>query len=39
MHKVHQFLDYSATHPDKIITYRASNVILSAHSDASYLSE
>ena len=39
MHKVHQFIDYAATHPDAIITYRASNMILAAHSDASYLSE
>jgi hypothetical protein len=27
------------THQDAIITYRASNMILAAHSDASYLSE
>ena len=39
MHKVNQFLDYAATHPDAIITYRASNMILPAHSDASYPSE
>ena len=39
MHKVHQFLDYAATHPDAIITYRAFNMILAAHSDASHLSE
>ena len=39
MHKVHQFLDYAATHPGAIITYRASSIILAAHSDASYLSE
>ena len=39
MHKVHQFLDYAATHPDAIIMYRASNMILAAHSDTSYLSE
>ena len=39
MHKVNQYLDYAATHLDAIITYRASNMILPAHSDASYLSE
>ena len=39
MHKVHQFLDYATTHLDAIITYRASNMILASHSDASYLSE
>ena len=37
--KVKQFLDYAATHPDAIITYRASNMVLAGHSDASYLSE
>ena len=37
--KVKQFLDYAATHPDAIITYRASNMVLVGHSDASYLSE
>ena len=39
MHKVHQFLDYAATHPDGIIAYCAYNMILAAHSDPSYLSE
>ena len=39
MQKVKQFLDYAATHPDPIITYSASGMVLSAHSDASYLSE
>ena len=34
-----QFLDYAATHPDAIITYHASDMVLSAHSNASYLSE
>jgi hypothetical protein len=33
------FLDYAATHQDAIITYRASNMVLVVHSDASYLSE
>ena len=34
-----QYLDYAVTHPDAIITYQASDMVLSAHSDASYLSE
>ena len=37
--KVKLFLDYAATHPDAIITYRASDMVLVGHSDASYLSE
>jgi hypothetical protein len=37
--KVRQFLDYAATHPDAIITYHASNMVLAGHSNASYLSE
>ncbi len=36
---IHQLLDYAATHPDAIITYRASDMVLAGHSDASYLSE
>ena len=39
MQKVKQLLDYATTHPDAIITYQASNMILAIHSDASYLSE
>ena len=39
MKKVKQFLDYTASHPNVIITYRASEMVLAAHSDASYLSE
>ena len=39
MKKVKQLLDYAATNPDAIITYQASNMVLAAHSDASYLSE
>ena len=39
MHKVHQFFDYTATYSDAIIMYRASNMILAARSDASYLLE
>jgi hypothetical protein len=33
-----QLLDYLATHPDAIIRYHASNMILHIHSDSSYLS-
>jgi hypothetical protein len=33
-----QLLDYLATHPDAIIRYHASGMILHIHSDASYLS-
>jgi hypothetical protein len=38
MEHVNQFLDYMWTHPDAIIQYRASDMILNVHSDASYLS-
>jgi hypothetical protein len=34
-----QFLNYAASHPDAIIRYRASDMILSVESDCSYLSE
>ena len=36
---VEQLLDYVATYPNDGTLYRASNMILAAHSDASYLSE
>ena len=39
MIKVKQFLDYAFTHPNAIVTYQASDMVLAAHSDASYLSE
>jgi hypothetical protein len=35
---VNQFLDYMWMHPDAKIGYRASDMILNVHSDASYLS-
>ena len=38
MKRVNHFLDYMWTHPDAIIWYRASDMILNVHSDASYLS-
>jgi hypothetical protein len=39
MEKCLQFLDYAATQDDAILTYKASDMILAIHSDASYLSE
>jgi hypothetical protein len=39
MAKVTQFLDYAATHPDAIVTYHVSGMVLAGHSNASYLSE
>eukprot|EP00804_Cyclotella_cryptica_P018237 CCRYP_005972-RC/>CCRYP_005972-RC protein AED:0.07 eAED:0.01 QI:0/-1/0/1/-1/0/1/0/582 len=39
LHRIHHFLDYAMTHQNAVLTYRASNMILAAHSDASYLSE
>ena len=38
MKRVTQLLDYMWTHPDAIIRYHASEMILNVHSDASYLS-
>jgi hypothetical protein len=37
MIKVKQFLDNAFTHPDAIVTYQASDMVLAIHSDASYL--
>jgi hypothetical protein len=39
MKNVRQFLDYASTHPNAIVTYRASNIVLAGHSDASNISE
>ncbi len=39
MEKCLQFLDYAATQDDAILTFKASNMILAIHSNASYLSE
>ncbi len=33
------FLDFMATQEDAVLTYRASDMVLAIHSDASYLSE
>eukprot|EP00804_Cyclotella_cryptica_P026150 CCRYP_013039-RC/>CCRYP_013039-RC protein AED:0.28 eAED:0.28 QI:0/0/0/1/0/0.66/3/0/379 len=35
--KVNQLLDYCATYPNDGTTYRSSDMVLSAHSDAAYL--
>ena len=37
--RTEDLLDYAATHPDVKIRYRASNMILQIHTDASYLCE
>ena len=37
--RTEELLDYTATHPDAKIRYRASDMILQIHTDASYLSE
>jgi hypothetical protein len=37
--KFKHFLDYAMSHPDAMVTYQASDMILAVHSDASYLSE
>ena len=34
-----QLLDYVGTHPDAVLKYMVSGMILAVHSDASYLSE
>ena len=39
MHKTQHFLDYSATQEPAVLTYRASDMKLAIHSDASYLNE
>jgi hypothetical protein len=39
MSRTRHLLDYVATHPDAILTYTKSDMILSVHSDASYLSK
>ena len=39
MKKVRQFLDYAASQEEAVITYRASDMVLNVHSDASYLSK
>ena len=35
--RVRQFLDYMHTHPNAVIRFRSSDMVLNVHSDASYL--
>ncbi len=39
MEKALQVLDYLATHPDAIVKFRAPDMVMNIHSDASYLTE
>ena len=39
LEKAYQVLDYLALHPDAVVRFRASDMVLNIHSDASYLSE
>ena len=39
LRKIKQLLDYIASQEEAILTYQASDMVLAAHSDASYLSE
>ncbi|KAL7483042.1 hypothetical protein ACHAW6_008693 [Cyclotella cf. meneghiniana] len=39
MKRAKQFLDYCATQEPAVLTYRKSDMVLSIHSDASYLNE
>ena len=39
MQKVKQLLDYAASHPDAVLTYQASEMILEVHINTSYLSQ
>ena len=36
MDRTKHFLDYMATHEDTVLTYHASDMILTVHSDAGY---
>ena len=39
MDKAKYFLDYAASHPDSILSYSASYMVLVAHSNESYLTK
>jgi hypothetical protein len=39
MEKCLKFLDYTASQEDAILTYKARNMVLTIHSDTSYLSK
>jgi len=38
MKKIKQFLNCAATHPDAVVTYHASNMVLAGRGNALYLS-
>ena len=38
LEKAYQVLDYLATHPNEVVHFRASDMVMNEHSDASYLS-
>ncbi len=39
LQKAYQVLDYLALHPDAVVPFRASDMVLNIHSDTSYLSK
>jgi len=39
LEKAYQVLNYLASHPDAVVRFRASNMVLNIYSDASYLSK
>ena len=39
MQKVKQSLDYAASHPDAVLAYQASDMVLAGHSNTSYFSK
>ncbi len=39
LEKAYQVLDYLASHPEAVVRFQASDMVLKIHSDASYLSE
>ena len=39
MQKVKQLLDYAASHPDAVLTYQSSYMVLAGHINTSYLSK
>ena len=39
MENVQLCLDYVATHPDTILIFKKTSIVLAVHSDASYLTE
>jgi hypothetical protein len=39
LEKAYQVLDYLATHPNAVVRFRASDMVMNIHSDVSYLSE